>query len=236
MANIQFQIPIDLEGWLKCHEIGKTPWHSYILNPMFSKYFEEHSDLLKPGKKLFVPLCGKDVVLSWVFRNLPGVKVVGLDGSPIACKAVFQENSIDFDMKEMPEIEGQLYQAKEGNLKVYCCDFFKFTKEIEKNFDVVWDKAALNAFDSDSQSKYVSTMKPLLSDTCVNLTEIVTQKGKTKPKATIEELKSYFGESYDVVHLDKIVKEDLNKFGEGFDKHLEELNYFKITKKQFKTE
>lgn len=223
--------PAGLKGWLDGHESGQTPWHSSKLNPVFSKYFKEHSDLLKPGTKLLVPLCGRDVVLSWIYKNLPGIKVVGLEASTIACKAVFEENSIDYVMKEMSEIEGQLYQTKDGNLKVYCCDLFKFTTKIEDHFDVVWDRGALNAFDSDLQPKYVSTLKQLMSDTCFSLVEIVTFKGQTKPQATIEELKSYFGESYAIVYLQTINKEQLSEFGDRFEEHVDELNYFTITKK-----
>ncbi|XP_033750330.1 probable thiopurine S-methyltransferase [Pecten maximus] len=185
--------------WVK----GDTKWHTRGVNPLLLK----HQHILFPVKKsmmkVFVPLCGKDDSVKWLAEQ--GLTVIGLDYSDIACKGFFIDNNLKYIKEEIqsPHIEGGIYKGLNDdlNITIYCCDYFRFAPEVQKDFDAVWDRGGLNAMDSVNVGKYASVIIPLMKEECVNFTEIVHGFPETH---SIETIRTAFGEEYVVESLDKV--------------------------------
>lgn len=181
---------------------GDTKWHTRGINPLLLK----HQNILFPSKrpfKVFVPLCGKDDSVKWLAEQ--GHIVIGLDFSDIACKGFFIDNNLEYSLEEFQSsyLQCKVYKADNDklNIAIYCCDYFKFVPEVQKDFDTIWDRGALNAMDSIDLGRYASVMIPLMKEDCINFTEIV--HGFPESHA-IETIRAAFGEKFKVESVDKV--------------------------------
>ncbi|OWF51368.1 thiopurine S-methyltransferase [Mizuhopecten yessoensis] len=181
---------------------GDTKWHTRGVNPLLMKHQNTLFPVNKP-MKVFVPLCGKDDSVKWLAEQ--GHTVVGLDYSDIACRHFFIDNQLEYVREEIqnPHTKGDVYTVISDtlNITVYCCDYFQFKPEVQKEFDAVWDRGALNAMDSVNVRKYASVMIPLMKANCINFTEIVHGFPET---LSIEIIRAAFGEEYNVQSIDKV--------------------------------
>jgi len=78
------------EFWHQRWQHGETGWHQDEVN----LHLQEHWPRLgvRPGEKVFVPLCGKTLDLLWLAGQ--GLQVLGVELSPIAVEAFFGENGL----------------------------------------------------------------------------------------------------------------------------------------------
>lgn len=153
-----------LDHWLDMHKEGKMPWHCQYRHPFLTDNIEVlFGDSGKKHKVLF-PLCGKVVEMSW-FAEL-GHAVVGIEASAIPIKEFFSENKFQYSVEDIEHIPGQLYKAEGLDIKIYCCDMFDFTKDLESEFDAIWDRGALGAINPDDRRQYATLMSSLMTSDC----------------------------------------------------------------------
>jgi len=62
-------------------------FHEPEANPLLVQYFNELS--LTAGSRIFLPLCGKTLDISWLLAK--GMKVVGAELSKLAIEQLFRE-------------------------------------------------------------------------------------------------------------------------------------------------
>ncbi|HEY7531502.1 MAG TPA: thiopurine S-methyltransferase, partial [Nitrospiraceae bacterium] len=66
--------------WRQRWEKGETAWHESKANPLLVTHFNELS--LPRGGRIFVPLCGKTLDISWLLSK--GYHVAGAELSQLA--------------------------------------------------------------------------------------------------------------------------------------------------------
>lgn len=137
-----------LEKWDK-NEIG---FHQKNINPFLIKHFSNLSPCT-----FFVPLCGKSTDMLWLIEQ--GHQVVGVELSPLACRAFFEENKIIYEVKT----EGDFTVFISEKVTLWCGDFFQLPPLTLGKIDKIYDRASLIALPSELLKKYAQTMINLIS-------------------------------------------------------------------------
>ena len=141
------------EFWHDRWENNLIGFHLDEVNP-YLKQFWNLLDL-KPGAKIFVPLCGKSIDLLWLAEQ--GCSVIGVELSPLAVEAFFTENSLEADRRK----EGDFEVWQSGNITIYCGDFFSMTQEMLGDIDAVYDRASLVALPTGMRQDYAQKLTAL---------------------------------------------------------------------------
>lgn len=130
--------------WQK-NEIG---FHLSEANLLLLNYFPALQ--LKPGSRIFLPLCGKTLDIHWLLAQ--GFRVAGAELSTIAVEALFDE------LKLTPKLTkaGELTRYSAENIDIFNGDFFMLTAEMLGAVDAVYDRAALVALPSEMRKRYAA--------------------------------------------------------------------------------
>ena len=144
-----------MANWLEFWENNEINWHSDVV----TQELEEYLGLLKlePGDKVFFPLCGKSLDMTYILNQ--GFSVIGVELSEIGIKQFFHENSLDFTISSVGEFN--LYSAK--NIEIYCGDFFLLTSKHLCDVKAVFDRKSLIALDRNLRQKYVKHLNDIIS-------------------------------------------------------------------------
>lgn len=140
--------------WHKRWETGDTKFHQSQFNQALCKKWD-HLDL-PPNSVVFVPLCGKSRDMIWLLGK--GYQVIGVELSDIACKAFFEENNLDYEIKE----EGKFRCYVNQNIRIYCGDIFNLTENQLIAVNAVYDRAALVALPTNVRTRYIGHLKDIL--------------------------------------------------------------------------
>ena len=143
------------ESWFERWQTGRIGWHEPDGNASLQRYWTF------TGKRVLVPLCGKSVDLLWLEEW--GNAVVGVELSPIAVEAFFEENALDFSLTR-----GVLdrYTATGRDITIYCGNYFDLADE---QFDAHFDRGAFIAVDPDMRQSYAAHTDSLLVDDAAQL-------------------------------------------------------------------
>ena len=144
-----------MANWLEFWEKNEINWHSDVV----TQELEEYLGLLKlePGDKVFFPLCGKSLDMTYILNQ--GFSVIGVELSEIGIKQFFHENGLDFTISSVGEFD--LYSAK--NIEIYCGDFFSLTSKHLCDVKAVFDRKSLIALDRNLRQKYVKHLNDIIS-------------------------------------------------------------------------
>ena len=144
-----------MANWLEFWENNEINWHSDVV----TQELEEYLGLLKlePGDKVFFPLCGKSLDMTYILNQ--GFSVIGVELSEIGIKQFFHENGLDFTISQVGEFD--LYSAK--NIEIYCGDFFSLTSKHLYGVKAVFDRKSLIALDRNLRQKYVKHLNDIIS-------------------------------------------------------------------------
>jgi len=144
-----------MANWLEFWKNNETNWHSDVV----TQELEEYLGLLKlePGDKVFFPLCGKSLDMTYILNQ--GFSVIGVELSEIGIKQFFHENGLDFTISQVGEFD--LYSAK--NIEIYCGDFFSLTSKHLCDVKAVFDRKSLIALDRNLRQKYVKHLNDIIS-------------------------------------------------------------------------
>jgi len=144
-----------MANWLEFWENNEINWHSDVV----TQELEEYLGLLKlePGDKVFFPLCGKSLDMTYMLKQ--GFSVIGVELSEIGIMQFFHENKLDFAISSVGEFD--LYSAK--NIEIYCGDFFSLTPKHLCDVKAVFDRKSLIALDQNLRQKYVKHLNDIIS-------------------------------------------------------------------------
>ncbi|XP_033757785.1 probable thiopurine S-methyltransferase [Pecten maximus] len=199
-----------MQGWLGCWEKKTLPWHNDDVHEAIEKHHEILMTSLTTKNKIFIPLCGKTVDIKWLADR--GNEVVGLEASEIAVKDFFTEQNIKYTSEDAPAVKGKLYRSTDNKIKVYCCDLFLFSAEIESGFSGIWDRGSLVAISPADQKRYFELMKTLVHPGIGYLLEMPDRDpGKGDPNKgpfciSFENLQEGFGPDCSVTKLCAVEK------------------------------
>ncbi|XP_033738514.1 probable thiopurine S-methyltransferase [Pecten maximus] len=154
---------LDVDEWQKRWAERKIGFHQDAVHLYLEKYIDK---LLNKHEKIdvFMPLCGKAVDIKWLADK--GHSVVGVECSSMALEEFFDEQNVEYTTEPVNEVKGSLYKSKDGKIKLYCCDFFAFNKDIAGQFDAIWDRAAMVAINRSDRVKYTDLLKSLMKPEC----------------------------------------------------------------------
>lgn len=134
---------------------GRIGFHKPDVNPHLAANLE-HLGAPRADAAVFVPLCGKSVDLPYLASR--GFRVVGVELSALACRALFEEQSIPFVERQA----GGYLRFEAGSLSVLCGDYFALAASDLGPLGAAWDRAALIAMPPERRAAYVATMTRLL--------------------------------------------------------------------------
>ena len=138
---------MDADFWLERWNEGRTHFHQDRVTPLLQKFWPTLS--LPAGSRVLVPLCGKSLDMVWLAEQ--GMRVLGVELSPLAVEQFFSENNLQPAVDHTEQ--GTHYTA--GNIEIICGDMFKVSAETLAACTGVYDRAALIALPESMRGAYV---------------------------------------------------------------------------------
>jgi thiopurine S-methyltransferase len=211
----------DRDDWVLRWRQGRIQFHSVKVNPILERYVNR---LLPEGLgRVFVPLCGKSVDLSWLVAQ--GYEVVGIELVEEPVKSLFNEN------RQSPSIStyGGFQSWESGALTVLLGDLFELDAKVSGEFDAIWDRAALVALRPSVRARYTTHLEKFLRrDGRILLCTISYDESKMDGppfSVSTSEVSRHFGGKFRVEKLEEFINNDPNLcFREnGIDRIVEEV-------------
>ena len=132
--------------WHERWEHNQIGFHEGEPNRLLVRHFEALS--LKPGARVFLPLCGKTRDIHWLLSK--GYRVAGAELSPLAIQQLFG----DLDLAPQVSAEGKLDRYQAENIDIFVGDIFDLTADMLGPVDAAYDRAALVALPDDMRGRY----------------------------------------------------------------------------------
>lgn len=139
-----------LERWV--HE--ETGFHQDEINPYLRQYWPILQ--LMPHSEVFVPLCGKSHDMRWLREQ--GYTVLGVELSPIAVQAFFEENNET--PQQITHKKFTRYQA--NDMGILLGDFFDLSQDDLAQTSAVFDRASIVALPPETRQRYVQHLVKIL--------------------------------------------------------------------------
>lgn len=137
---------MDAKFWHSKWAKKDIAFHEPQVNPLLTKHFNELT--LEPGKRIFVPLCGKTRDIGWLLAS--GYRIAGAELSELAVNELFHDLNMPANVTDLGELKH--YTAQ--NIDIYAGDFFKLNAEQLGKVDAIYDRAALVAMPSGMRDQY----------------------------------------------------------------------------------
>ncbi len=134
--------------WHQRWEKNEIGFHEGKPNPLLVKHFHELS--VAKGRRIFVPLCGKTLDISWLLSR--GYRVTGAELSQLAIEQLFMELGMQPEVTTVGKVE----QWSANNLDIFVGDIFAVSEKMLGPIDAVYDRAALVAFPEDMRKRYTA--------------------------------------------------------------------------------
>jgi thiopurine S-methyltransferase len=145
---------MDRDFWLTRWQNGQIGFHLNDVNPHL---FTHQAALPHPdGARIFVPLCGKSLDLS--FLRTRGYEVVGVELSELAVSELFREQGLTPTITR----DGELLRYQAAGITVFCGDFFTLTPAQLGKVEAFYDRASLVALPPELRVRYAAHMHALL--------------------------------------------------------------------------
>lgn len=139
---------MDINFWHQKWERGELGFHQSQPNPLLVKHFD-HLKLDK-SNRVFLPLCGMTVDISWLLGQ--GFHVVGVELSPLAIDQLFASLQIE---PQVTRIDNLLhYRAPE--IAILVGNFFDLSADQLGRVDAIYDRAALVALPEATRQSYAA--------------------------------------------------------------------------------
>ena len=185
------------EFWHQVWQKNEIGFNQLEANELLKHYFKQLH--LKPGSRVFVPLCGKSVDMLWLVNQ--GYKVIGVELSQVACEAFFNACNHSATITKLDKFT--LYESEK--LTLLCGDYFDLNKETLGVVDAVYDRAALIALPIEMRKLYVNALIPLLEPKTpiFLLTGSYDQTKMQGPPFSVdeEEVRALYGECFQMQQL-----------------------------------
>lgn len=112
---------------------------------------------LPKGQQVFVPLCGKSNDMLWLLEQ--GYRVLGIELSPLAIAAFYQENQLT----PVKTQRGEFPSWELDEIQILGGDFFSLTQSETANITAVYDRASLIALPEEMRMSYAKHLASLLN-------------------------------------------------------------------------
>jgi thiopurine S-methyltransferase len=139
---------MDPNFWHQRWEKNEIAFHESKVNPSLIKYFGELSVAKK--RRIFLPLCGKTLDVSWLLSK--DYRVAGAELSQLAIEQLFMELGVQPETSRVGDIE----QWSANNIDIFIGDIFALSKKTLGQVDAIYDRAALVALPEDLRNRYTA--------------------------------------------------------------------------------
>ncbi len=140
---------MDTSFWLNRWEKNDIAgFHESKANPALVNYFKELS--IREGSRVFLPLCGKTLDISWLLSK--GYRVAGAELSVLAIKQLFEGLGVTPKITDIRNLK--CYSVE--NIDIFVGDIFELSAGLLGQIDVVYDRAALVALPEDVRKRYTA--------------------------------------------------------------------------------
>ncbi|WP_111894742.1 thiopurine S-methyltransferase [Acinetobacter sp. MB5] len=134
------------EFWHKRWENNQIGFHQIKPNPFLIEYFSALN--VKPHARIFVPLSGKTLDISWLLAQ--GCRVVAIELSQIAVDALIEQLGLQFEIST----SGTLTHYYHPQIEIFSGDFFQLSEAQLGSVNAIYDRAALVALPENMRSQY----------------------------------------------------------------------------------
>lgn len=149
------------EFWQQRWRDGRTGFHQDRETPLMLKHWP--SLRVAPGSRVFVPLAGKTLDMTWFAAQ--GHRVLGVELSTTAIGQFFAEHALKPRISE--SALGEHYHA--GGIEIIHGDVFALDATTLADCNVVYDRAALIALPPPMRRRYVREVYAKLPAGCRGL-------------------------------------------------------------------
>lgn len=139
---------MDAEFWQQRWEANEIAFHVNEANPLLVKHFGRLS--LAEGARVFLPLCGKSLDISWLLSK--GYRVVGVELIKTAIAQLFSGLGMKPEISDL----GRIKHYSAANIDIFVGDIFDLSGEVLGPVDAVYDRAALVALPEDMRHRYTA--------------------------------------------------------------------------------
>eukprot|EP00118_Oscarella_pearsei_P000594 m.5322 g.5322 ORF g.5322 m.5322 type:complete len:233 (+) comp12887_c0_seq1:27-725(+) len=158
---------------------GSDVWTTPTVHRLLVKYSKKLPASKEGTNRIFVPLCGRTYDMIWLVEQ--GYRVVGVELIEEAILRFLSEQKLEYSVAEVGNLPGaRLYQALDGRLLIYQCDFLSLNQAIIGQFDAIWDRASLLAINPSDNPRYVEVIKDVLKPSGSWLLHSVEIEGEYK--------------------------------------------------------
>lgn len=139
--------------WHQRWEDNQIAFHEKRGNRMLAEHFGSLG--LAPGSRVFLPLCGKTLDISWLLSK--GYRVAGAELSELAIEQLFDELSIS----PVVSSAGPLKHYQAPDIDMFVGDIFSLSGDVLGPVDAVYDRAALVALPDSTREHYVDHLSEI---------------------------------------------------------------------------
>ena len=144
---------MDPDFWRQRWENNETGWHESKPNPVLVKHLSQLA--LAKDRRIFVPLCGKTLDISWLLSH--GYRVAGAELSEVAVEQLFMDLGLQPDIART----GELDQWSANRVDIFVGNIFALFRKALGSVDGVYDRAALVALSPEIRSRYTAHLVEL---------------------------------------------------------------------------
>jgi thiopurine S-methyltransferase len=149
------------EFWHQRWALDQIGFNQPQVNPYLQRFWSELG--VKKGERVFVPLCGKSVDMTWLLQQ--GLTVVGVELSEKAVEDYFAERNV----QPLLDQRGAFKVFSHESCEIWCGDFFKLRAKDIGNCAALYDRAALIALPPEARWQYVQHLNKILPADCRGL-------------------------------------------------------------------
>ena len=134
--------------WHQKWETNVIGFHISEPNPLLVSNFKALS--VKAGGRVFLPLCGKTLDISWLLSN--GYQVAGAELSEIAITQLFEELGVKPNKTDL----GDLTRYSADNIDIFVGDIFHLSGKDLGAVDAIYDRGAFVALPKEMRDRYAT--------------------------------------------------------------------------------
>lgn len=139
--------------WLDRWQTNQIGFHLPDANPLLVKHLSALQ--LAKGARVFIPLCGKTLDITWLLSQ--GYRVVGAELVEMAIVQLFNELGVPPNITTV----GELKRYSAHNIDIFVGDIFDLTADLLGAVDATYDRAALVALPGEMRVRYMAHLKAI---------------------------------------------------------------------------
>ncbi len=191
---------MDPDFWLRRWQEGQIGFHQNDYNPYLLRHWSRLG--ARPGEGVLVPLAGKSRDMLWLRDQ--GLRVLGVELSPLAVRQFFEENQIPCHCEER---DAFLCRSGAG-IDLWCGDFFQLQPEHTEGIRLAYDRAALVALPPPLRRRYAAHLGRLLAApdaACLLVTMEYDQTEMDGPPFSVpeSEVRALYAPDFEVTPLER---------------------------------